>query len=91
MHGAGDVEDVLVAHAEDLHQGGRFSVEPGRDVRFRESVDDPGHVAEEKPRAVGAGPQHDPVEFGSDQGLPLRSEQDLAAGCLHRTAGQVER
>ena len=56
MYGAGDVEDVLVAHAEDLHQGRRFTVEPGKDVRFRESVDDPGHVAEQKTRTVGAGP-----------------------------------
>jgi hypothetical protein len=90
-HGLGDLERVLVAHAEHLEEHGRFAVEPREQVVIGKPVDHDGDLAQRDTRAVLLAEHHQLLEVRSRVGLRLGADEGLARLGLDAACGQVQR
>jgi hypothetical protein len=85
-----ELEDALLAHAIDLDQHGGLAVETGPAVLVLEAVHHPGNLAEQEPRPVLPGVDHDALELLSGVGLALGAQQHFSARGLDRAPGTVQ-
>ncbi len=87
MHLRGELERVLVTHAEDLEHHRGVAVEVGRPIVVLEAVDDLGDVAQQDPRSAGLGADDELLELRTAVGLAVGAQEDLSTARFDRAAG----
>ena len=80
----------MLTDPKNLHQHRRLTVEAGCLVGLGETVDHPGHIPQEQPRAVPPIAQDDILELPTPIGLTRSPQQDLSALRADGAPGQIQ-